>query len=126
MTKKKNLGIWMDHSKAVFIDVEDKTNDFTILAGSNENKKVDSLTRNEKAVHNKEQQFQIAYYKNINEHLADCERLILFGPTSAKMEFYNYLKEGDMLKNIAIETTDKMSMNELHAYVNKHFQNQIS
>ena len=51
-----------------------------------------------------------------------CERFA----KAEKMEFYNYLEEGDMLKNIAIETTDKMSMNELHAYVNKKFQNQIS
>jgi hypothetical protein len=42
------------------------------------------------------------------------------------MEFYNFIKENGHLKDIAIETTDKMSMNELHAYVHKHYQNQIT
>jgi stalled ribosome rescue protein Dom34 len=126
MKKMKTYGVWMDHSKAIFIDLDASKENFTVNSSFNHTDKVETLSRSEKTMHNKEQHQQLAYFKEIKDRLENCNRLLLFGPTSAKMEFYNFIKENGHLKDIAIETTDKMSMNELHAYVHKHYQNQIT
>ena len=78
-------------------------------------------------MHNKEQREQHDYYKKLGEVIKNYNDVILFGPTSAKTELYNILKEDHRFENIKIETqkTDNMTENQQHAFVREHFSKQF-
>ncbi|WP_339837334.1 hypothetical protein [uncultured Flavobacterium sp.] len=125
MKTQKNLGIWMDHATAQLIDLNaDKetkviTSDFTIET------KEEALSKSEKSMHNKRQQMHEAYYKEIGNSILNYDHLLLFGPTNAKTELHNFLKQDSHFKNkqIDVEAADKMTDNEKDAFVKKHFEN---
>ena len=122
---KNKLGIWMDHSSAHLIEVDSKNNDRSVISEFSFETKVEALSRSEDIMHNKEQQMHEAYYKKIGENILKYEHVLLFGPTKAKVELYNYLNKDLHFKNIKIDikSTDNISDNEQHAFVNNHFNN---
>lgn len=124
METKKNIGIWMDHSDAHFIDLNAGDNDFSIQSDFNINVKEAALSRSEDVMHNKEQQMHEAFYKKIADKIMSYNHVLLFGPTNAKKELHNHLKKDLHFKDIQIdvEAADKMTPNEKRAFVSKHFK----
>ncbi len=126
MKTQKNLGIWMNHSTANLIDVHAKKNDHSILSKFTFNTKEEALSRSEKSMHNKRQQLNEAYYKEIADEIMKYDHVLLFGPTNAKSELHNYLNKDLHYKDIQIdmESADKMTDNEKGAFVKNHFEKQ--
>lgn len=87
--------------------------------------KQEVLHRSEYTMHNKRQQMQEAYYKEIADEIVKYDQVLLFGPTNAKTELNNYLNKDLHFKDIKIdvEPADKMSDNEKAAFVKNHFYN---
>jgi len=87
------------------------------------NEKEHSLSKSENLMHNQEQHEQSEYYKKLGDAIRNYEDVILFGPTDAKVELFNSLRENHLFEKIKIEvqTTDKMSENQQHAFVKAHF-----
>ena len=58
--------------------------------------------------------------------LADYQddEVLLFGPTNAKTELYNLLKEDRHFNKheIDIETSDNLTENQMRAFVKEHFE----
>jgi len=52
---------------------------------------------------------------------------MLFGPTNAKTELHNLLKENIQFNNIKIdiETSDNLTENQMHAFVKNHFEKNV-
>lgn len=127
MTTAKNLGIWMDHSKAHLIEFTSSTMETKTIESEFTNEvKVHSMSKNENLSHNKEQHQQSSYYKKLAEEIMHYEEVILFGPTDAKVELNNILKADHRFANIKIEIkqTDKMTENQEHAFVRDYFSKQ--
>ena len=124
MKTHKNLGIWMDHSTAHFIDVNAEKNDRSISSAFTFDTKEEALKRSESIMHNKEQQMNEAYYKEIADEILNYENVLLFGPTDAKLELHNYLNKDLHFKDvkISVESAGKMTDNEKDAFVKKHFE----
>ena len=124
MKKKTTLGIWMDHSKANLIDVSSKKDTYSITSEFTFSTKEEALKRSENVMHNKEQHMHEAYYKKLGVEILKYEHVLLFGPTKAKEELRNYLNKDLHFKHIKIdiEGADKLSNNEQHAFVKKHFE----
>jgi hypothetical protein len=126
MKTDKKLGIWMDTSTAhvMKLTTADMHTDIVDSAFTNEERE-QSLGRSEHIMHNKEQQQQSVYYKLLGDIIATCDDVILFGPTNAKAELFNALKADQHFKNIKIEiqSTDKMTENQEHAFVKAYFKN---
>ncbi len=127
MKKEKKLGIWMDHASAHVMEftqdgIEEKqiTSEFTP-----EEKKL-NLDRGEKTIHNREQREQSEYYKKIGEVIINYDEVLVFGPTDAKTELLNTLREDHHFEKIkiAIEPADKMTENQQHAFVKNYFSKQ--
>ncbi len=127
MKTDKQLGIWMDHANAHVIE-------FT-KEGSEEKEKVSKIELpaksldmgpHEKTVHNKEQHAQSDYYKKLSEIIIQYDEVLLFGPTDAKLELFNMLREDHHFEKVVIETkqTDKMTDNQQAAFVKEHFSKQ--
>ncbi len=83
----------------------------------------ESIEKSEKHMHNKEQGEQLEYYHKILKGIINYDQVLLFGPTDAKNELRTILKADHAFDNITIEIlqTDKMSENQLLAFVRKHF-----
>jgi len=124
MDKKKNLGIWMDHSMANLIEVNEPASSQSIQSDFTHNTESDAIHKSENIMHNKEQQMHEAYYKKIADEILKYDHVLLFGPTNAKSELHNYLDKDLHFKDVKIdvEPADKMSDNEKQAFVKKHFQ----
>ncbi len=124
MTTTKNLGIWMDHSSAHLIAYTTDPIETTVVTSKfTHQAKEQSLSRSENVMHNKEQQQQSAYYKQLGEVIRNYEAVILFGPTDAKVELFNLLKADHLFAkiNIEVQQTDRMTENQEHAFVKAYF-----
>jgi hypothetical protein len=126
MVTQKNLGIWMDHSTADFIDISTNKNIHSISSEFNADTKEEALSKSEKGMHNKRQQMHEAYYKEIADKILHYDHVLIFGPTNAKTELNNYLNKDLHFKSIKIdvESADKMTHNEKDAFVKNHFDKQ--
>ena len=124
MKKENCIGIWMDHSSANLMEfTTDPIETNTIESPFTHQEKEDGLVKSESLMHNKEQHEQKAFYKYLEGKILGYTDVILFGPTNAKVELYNILKTNHLYKDIKIEVVeaDKMTENQQHAFVKKHF-----
>ncbi|KAF0131656.1 MAG: hypothetical protein FD155_180 [Bacteroidetes bacterium] len=125
MKTSKQSGIWMDYSKALIITSEDESPDTKIIESKPENADDEQyeFPRDESHQLNKEKMQLSAYYRKISDIILQCNEVLLFGPTDAKKELYNLLKEDSHFSHIQIvvQSGDKMTDNQLHAYVKEYF-----
>ncbi len=125
MKTLKKLGIWMDHSSANIIEFTlDVTAIQTISSDFDAEDKSETLQRSENEMHNKEQQKHGTFYKNLSKIIKEYDEVLLFGPTEAKNELYNLLKENHQFDKIKIEVknSDKMNYKEQHNFVDEYFK----
>ena len=124
MENKKNIGIWMDYSNAELIDLNHQVDKKSIESDFTYDTEKETLSRSESIMHNKEQQMNEAYYKELADVIVNYEHVLLFGPTNAKAELHNYLNKDLHFKDIQIDVAaaDKMTDNEKQAFVKNHFK----
>ena len=123
MKTKKQLGIWMDHSIAHLIEVENDqmaTDTITAKVGE-QDEPLDK--RDETLIQNKDQNELSGFFNRISEEIINYDEVLLFGPTNAKTELHNQLKEDHHFDDIKIEVkaADKMTKNQLQSFVDEHF-----
>jgi stalled ribosome rescue protein Dom34 len=132
----KKIGLWLDHSKAHFIDIgrgpaivetaySDKETNVRIkgeyadgtLLGNNR------ATNNENHKHNRERMIMDEYYRLLADRLSGYDNILLFGPTSAKDELYNKLSQDKHFagKAIAVAPAGQLTENQMVASVKKFF-----
>ena len=63
----------------------------------------------------------------MREIIKKYDEVILFGPTDAKVELFNFLDEDSHFDeiNIGVEDTDKMTENEQYAFVKGYFSKHL-
>ncbi len=123
-TKSKYLGIWMDHARANLMEYStEQIQTITVECEFTHDVKTEVLDKGETMMLNKQKQQQTAYYKKLGDAIVNYDRVILFGPTDAKLELLNTLKEDLHFEKIKIEVSgaDKMTENQQHAFVKEHF-----
>lgn len=114
----------MDHSSAhLMACTEDPILTETIHAGSAHGENEHALAKGDKAMHHKEQNLHNGFYKELSAVIRDYGDVLLFGPTEAKQELFNFLKKDQHFSKIKIEVqqADKMTENQEHAFVRKYF-----
>jgi hypothetical protein len=129
MKTAKMLGVWMDNANAHIMPLTSGEMETNTVASSFTTEERDTTLGNsgEHVMHNKEQQQHSAYYKKLGDIILGYDEVILFGPTNAKAELHNLLKEDQHFKNIKIEiqSTDKMTEPQEHAFVKAYFKNKL-
>ena len=129
MTGTKQLGIWMDHSTAHIIEFSTESNETTTINSNFTHEvKETTLRKSENLMHNKEQHQQHEYYKKLGEVIKNYGEVILFGPTDAKEELFNVLKEDRHFEDIRIfvQHSDKLTENQQHAFVRDYYKKRNS
>ncbi|MFC0654765.1 hypothetical protein [Mongoliitalea lutea] len=138
-TKFKKVGIWLDHSFAYFVGyadgkatliekldsphesmkrVEGEGNDTTWYTPNPEH-----ASNNEHKKHNITQNELKEYFKILEGKIQSYEDVLLFGPGTAKEQLRNRLKDNKAFdkKWFAVENSDKLTDNQLLAYVREFF-----
>jgi hypothetical protein len=129
MKTAKELGIWMDHQTAHLMEFTtgpiEKT---TIDSKFTHEEKELALGKSESLMHNKEQHEQADYYKALGAIIRNYNNVVLFGPTDAKVELLNILREDHRFADIVIEIkqADKMTTNQQTAFVKNYFSKRLS
>jgi len=125
MKTTKQLGIWMDHSMAHITEFTKGTMVSTIIRSEPDSlaNEQDLIYRDESHQLTKEQNKLSAFYKKLGDIILDYEEVILFGPTNAKSELLNILKDDHLFSEIKIEakTTDNMTEYHQHIFIKEHF-----
>ena len=131
---KKEVGLWIDHHKAVIVTIENEV-EVTREISSNMEKHVRfSSGTHSKAPNNsqgstaedkRDRQFGDhlgSYYEGIISLIRDADSIWIFGPGEAKVELENRLKHEELgARVVGIETVDKMTDPQIAAKVRDHF-----
>ncbi len=114
----------MDHMNAHLYEINiDPMRPTLISSAFSHEEKTASLDKSENLMHNKERHDQSAYYKKLGETIRHYNDVLLFGPTEAKVELANILKDDHQFEKItiAVKQTDKMTANQEQAFVRDYF-----
>lgn len=140
MEQRKCLGIWLDHSRAHLIELENgKTILETVLSEYSRQEREDgkgatgshfgenNSTNNEYSKHQRQQEILYNYYRVLSDRIKHYNHVVLFGPTKAKEELYNKITSDNQFSDVALDVvpTDKMTENQMNAFVKDHFKNSL-
>ncbi|TAL41915.1 MAG: hypothetical protein EPN92_12275 [Chitinophagaceae bacterium] len=129
-------GLYIDHRRAYIICVDEK-NEMSgeeLKSGINTHPRISGETTNKTGLFrhtlNKESQQQNKtnnefkkFCKQVAGHLKKVNQVFIFGPSDAKHEMQNELESRKSLAGIytAVETTNKMTLDEAKRFVKSHF-----
>jgi hypothetical protein len=131
---KKEVGLWIDHRKTVFVTIENEV-EVTREIRSNIEKHVrfanstdskDPISdKGSSAEDMRDRQFGDhlgRYYEGIISFIRNADSILIFGPGEAKVELENCLKREDLGSRIVgVETADKMTDHQIAAKVRDHY-----
>lgn len=130
---KRNIGLWIDRKQAYIVregaekpEVIESNIEPRIRysggtrIGGQYNQRVDSELR-----YNDRFQHQLReYYEKVIAVIRDAEQILIFGPGEAKLELEREIQKSKPLakKVVKVETTDKMTENQIMAYVREFYE----
>ncbi|MBI1794526.1 MAG: hypothetical protein HYR70_10080 [Chloroflexi bacterium] len=133
----KNIGLWLDHKKAVIVIIRDGDEQIQqIDSGIGKHVQYRGATRPRSPYSAQYQQGDDQLDNQFTEHLnkfygrvimqiRSADSILIFGPGEAKHELEKRLAREKVSAQIAgIETTDKMTDRQISAKVRRHFQDQ--
>jgi hypothetical protein len=121
----KQLGIWMDHSIAYLIELSnDKIEKKTLKIAPAFLGPLENLRLNESLMNNKEHNHLSDFYQRISNVIRNFDEVLLYGPTQAKTELFNRLKQDIQFDRIKIDVhpADKMTDNQQEVFVKRYFE----
>ena len=124
----KKIGIWMDNSKANLMEYSMELIETTTIESKFTHEVMEeSLEKSENVMHNKKQQLQSDYFKNIASAIKNYEEVLIFGPTEAKIKLMHKLKTDKNVSKIKmhIKQTDYMTENQQHAFVRDFYKTNL-
>mgnify|MGYP005812194889 CR=1 FL=1 len=131
----KQVGVWLDYSKAQIIEYKDGIASLvenidspieTIKRVDGEVKDTTRFTANTEHTSNNEyrknniaQNEQHEYFKLMEAKLAGFDDILIFGPGTAKEQMRNRLRDNKAFSSkwLSIQTSDRMTENQLLAFV---------
>ncbi len=132
----RNVGLWIDHKQAYLIWNEDGKVEVIpsrieppahfsggTQLGGKQNQKADIEAR-------RSDRFRLQlnkYYQQVITALKDASSIFVMGPGEAKVELQKVIKKSKDLQKrlLKVETTDKMTKNQMIAYVRKCYEKHI-
>lgn len=136
----RQVGLWMDNSKAQVVEfkngeavlvenidsaieslkrIDGEGKDTTRFTPNNEH-----TSNNEHKKHNIAQKELNEYFRILENKLAEYDDILIFGPGVAKEQFRNRLRDnkGFSDKWLSVQTSDKLTENQLLAYVRDFYK----
>jgi molybdopterin converting factor small subunit len=126
---KKEIGLWIDHRKAVVVIVSDKGEEVKEITSHMEKhvRYSNDTSEGGSSEDVRDRQFENrlnSFYAAVVAAIRDGDSVQIFGPGEAKGELKKHLESGGFKGRIlAIETVDKMTDRQIAAKVREHLQN---
>jgi len=133
----RKIGVWIDHKKAFVIGYKDDKVEVIeshieppahysggTRLGGKLSQKADLELR-----HNDRINLQLnKYYRAVITALRDASSILIMGPGKAKIEFEKAVKKNKSLQKrlLKVEAVDKMTKNQMVAYVRKFYSSQAT
>lgn len=132
----RNVGLWIDHKQAYLIWNEDGKVEVIpsrieppahysggTQLGGKLNQKADMEAR-------RSDRFRLQinkYYQQVLTAIKDATSIFIMGPGEAKIEFQKAIRKSKELQKrlLKVETTDKMTKNQMVAYVRKFYEDRV-
>ena len=131
---RTNVGLWIDHRKAVIVAVTDEGEEIGVIISKVEKQlrrsgdsplKGPYESQQVPASDSRQKTFTAhlnTYYDAVIASIRDAESILIFGPGEAKGELKQRLERHDLGGRIVgIETVDKMTDRQIAAKVRQHF-----
>lgn len=125
MKTAKKLGLYLDHASAKLIEFDRDAKDAeTVFYNCTNQARDETLQLSEKAIENRKQDSEKIYFKELSDHILKYNEVVLFGPTQAKAELFNFLRKNNKFDEIKIEIlpAKKLTANQQHAFVREYFK----
>jgi len=128
----KNAGLWIDRTEAIIVfaatDAVGAEETKPMESGMEKHVRFSGRPASEGAAEDRrDQQFAVhldQYYDEVIEQLHDAKSILIFGPGEAKGEFKKRLEHKGLGERIVgVETTDKLTDNQIAAKVREHYKN---
>jgi hypothetical protein len=122
-TMKKEIGLWIDHRKAVIVRIENKVEvTREIISHMQKHTRFSSNITAEDTSDRKFGDQLGRFYERVVSSIRDADAILIIGPGEAKGELENLLKkEGLGGRIVGIETDDKLTNPQIAAKVRAHF-----
>jgi len=123
---KNNVGLWIDHRKAVIVSVTDRAEKTRhIVSHMEKHVRFSGKTQDGLAEDQRDRRFTghlHKYYDKVVSYIRDADSILILGPGEAKVELKTRLESEALGGRIAgIETVDKLTERQLAAKVRQHF-----
>ena len=123
---QREVGLWIDHRKAVIVSVtDDGEKTFVIESDMEKHVRYSGAAQEDSAEDQRDKRFTghlNKYYDHVISCIRDAGSILILGPGEAKIELAKRL-EGEALSGqvVSIETVDKMTDRQIAARVRQHF-----
>jgi hypothetical protein len=123
---KKELGLWIDHTKAVIFSLTDEGAELKRISSElTKNVRFSGGEQKESAEKHRDKRLTGClnyYYDEVLSYIRDAESILIFGPGVAKVELKKRLENAELYGCIVgFETVDKMTDNQVVAKVRQRF-----
>lgn len=125
---KKQVGLWIDHRRAVIVLLTGKSEEIMeVLSGTEKRDRFTGGTDSENnsvedMLDNRYKNHLNSYYDKVIAVIRDAESFLIIGPGEAKRELRKRIEHDGLAKQIvAIETVDKMTNPQIAAIVRERF-----
>lgn len=137
---KKQTGIWIDTQKAFIVKLDETGSETkTILSEIETKERIPGESKEytrfgdqyfnpeEKKEHKRENEVR-DYFREIVKEISSSEEVVIFGPAMMKKELEKFILGDRSLKFDLkpIESADKMTENQMAAWVRNYFAGQLS
>jgi stalled ribosome rescue protein Dom34 len=122
-----NVGLWIDHRKAVIVSLKDKVEKTKqILSHMEKHVRYSGGAQAASAEDQRDRRFAghlRKYYDRVVSRIREADAILILGPGEAKVELGLLLESEALGGRIAsIETVDRLTDRQLAARVRKHYQ----
>jgi len=123
---KKEIGLWIDHKKAVIVTIIGETEEISeIISNMEKRVRYSGAAQEAPGEDQRDRQYMFhlsRYYDRVIAQIRDAKSVLIMGPGEAKREFEKQLKsESYSGKIVGVETVDKMTDRQIAARVRQQF-----
>jgi stalled ribosome rescue protein Dom34 len=125
---RRNVGVWIDHRKAVIVSLSDKGEEIHEIPSQMEKHvRFSGEAEEHSAEDQRDRRFTghlDKYYDTVVSSILDADTILILGPGEAKGEFEKRLRAASPGVNIVgVEAADKINYHQISAKVREHLLN---
>lgn len=120
---KKEIGLWIDHRKAVIVTIKDGAQEINKIT-SNMEKHVRFTSEDGRGEDVRDRQFDNHlnnYYDEVIAFIREANVIQIFGPGEAKGELAKRIEHNGLKVDFTVETVDKMTDGQISEKVREYF-----